>query len=99
MRLHPCGHTFCDNCAPKKGKCPQCKYKIAEVQRDLVGQGLVNEMFVKCKNGDCAYKGTYEDFKKYHQGKCKLQEGLDLWMENMKNSLQDHGEARIKQRF
>jgi hypothetical protein len=36
MRIHACGHTFCDKCAPSKGKCPSCNTKIKDVySKDL----------------------------------------------------------------
>lgn len=59
MRVHPCGHTFCNKCAPSKGNCPSCSHKVKIVQRDLVGQGLVNEFEVRCLNEGCPFKGTF----------------------------------------
>lgn len=77
MRLHPCGHTFCNSCTPMKGKCPTCQVKIVEAQKDLVGEGLINEMTVRCLNDGCPYKGTYDQYKKFHQTKCVLGRGFD----------------------
>lgn len=99
MRLHPCGHTFCNKCAPEKGNCLECKKKVKAVQRDLVGQSLVNEFEVRCLNEGCPFKGTFEDYKKYHSGTCKLKVGLDNWLKDMKSTLQEHADDGVKKRF
>lgn len=87
IRLHPCAHTLCSLCAPSKGKCPQCEGKIVAAQKDLVGEGLVNEMTVRCLNEGCPYKGTYEEYKKYHQNQCTLAKGFDEWLKSMQGTL------------
>lgn len=77
LRLHPCAHTFCQKCSPTSGKCPKCSTRIGVVQKDLIGEGLVNELMVRCLNEGCPYKDTFEDYKKYHLGSCKLKVGLE----------------------
>ena len=90
QRIHPCGHTFCSICVPLKGKCLTCEKKITVVQKDLVGEGLINEMQVRCLNQGCPYKGTFEEYKKYHQKQCKLDNGLEEWIKSMQGTLDQH---------
>ena len=60
MRLHPCAHTLCQGCIPKKGKCPVCNANFRVSQKDLIGEAMINEMTVRCLNNDCPFKGTYD---------------------------------------
>lgn len=82
MRLHPCGHTFCQSCLPALS-CSQCQSNVKVVQKDLTGEGLVEGLLVKCLNKDCPFKDTLEVYKKYHKDSCKLSGGLDHWMKAM----------------
>jgi hypothetical protein len=34
-------------------------------------------MAVRCLNSGCPFKGSYEEYKKFHQSQCKLNKGLD----------------------
>jgi hypothetical protein len=75
LRLHPCAHTFCEKCSPVKGNCPLCNLKVRVVQKDLIGEGLVDELVVRCLNDGCPFRGTFEDYKKYHKDSCNLKVG------------------------
>ena len=80
LRLHPCAHTFCKKCSPSNRKCPQCMSKVTVIQKDLTGEGLVNELTVRCLNDGCPYRGSFEEYKKFHQNSCTLKTGLDEWL-------------------
>ena len=43
-------------------------------------------MEVRCLNKDCPYKGKFNDFKLHHAKICKIN-GLDNWMEDIKESM------------
>ena len=45
------------------------------VQKDLIGEGLVDELVVRCLNDGCPFRGTFEDYKKYHKDSCNLKVG------------------------
>ena len=86
-RLNPCGDTFCWICTQvTKTKCPRCTHKVTDIQKDLVAQGMIDDMEVKCKNKDCPYKGKLNDYKANHHKVCKMN-GMEDWMNNMKSSL------------
>lgn len=47
-------------------------------------------MIVKCLNEGCPYKGSYEEYKKFHQKSCKLQKGgLEEWLKNLKGTIEE----------
>jgi hypothetical protein len=54
-----CGHTFCQLCiliwAQQKNDCPLCRkiFQLQDIQPDLIGINMVNELEVYCINQGC----------------------------------------------
>jgi len=54
-----CGHTFCQLCllrwAQQKNDCPLCRkiFQMKDIQFDLIGLNMVNELEVYCINKGC----------------------------------------------
>lgn len=66
-----CGHTFCKRCivewAKMKSGCPICRsyFDVNEMQRDLVGFNMVNELEVYCCNAGCPWKSSLQNLKEH----------------------------------
>jgi hypothetical protein len=60
MRLHRCGHTFCERCAPGVEKqCEQCGLEVEAKQVDLTSSNLIADLGVKCNAPDCPFQGNW----------------------------------------
>jgi hypothetical protein len=85
MRLHSCGHTFCDKCI-LNDTCAACNQIYLDKQPDLTAANLVADSIVKCLAKDCPFRGTYEHYISTHKNSCKLKnyDGLESWMQKVK---------------
>jgi hypothetical protein len=45
-------------------------------------------MTVRCLNPGCPFKGSFEEYNKFHQASCKLKDGLDEWLKSLENVIQ-----------
>lgn len=81
MRLHSCGHTFCDKCI-LSNICAICNAIFDDKQQDLTATNLVADSIVKCLAKECPFRGTYENYINTHKSSCKLKnyDRLDSWM-------------------
>ena len=91
-RLHPCGHTFCEDCVGdekkrvKNKKCSICLETYYYNQKDFLASGLVDGLTVQCLNSDCPWKGSFSNYRNFHCNKCVLSEGIEKWLEKFKNT-------------
>lgn len=66
-----CGHTFCKECIVKwakmKSGCPICRsyFNVHDIQRDLVGYNMVNELEVYCNNRGCPWKSSLQNLNEH----------------------------------
>jgi hypothetical protein len=90
MRLHNCGHTFCDRCVLSPN-CADCLLPFEAKQPDLTAANLVADSMVRCLARGCPFKGNYESYISTHKNTCKMKNfnGLEGWMEKVKESLDD----------
>ena len=50
---------------------------------------LVDGLLVKCLSKDCTWKGTLDEFKKFHNDNCRLKKGgIDVWLEDVMQSIE-----------
>jgi hypothetical protein len=85
VRVHRCGHTFCEKCI-MNDKCPQCGDHIEAKQVDLTATGIVLDSKVRCLMKECPFRGTYDEYLSSHKGRCKYKgnEGPQGWMDMIK---------------
>mmetsp|Transcript_10505 Transcript_10505/g.15358 ORF Transcript_10505/g.15358 Transcript_10505/m.15358 type:complete len:848 (+) Transcript_10505:19-2562(+) len=57
MSITPCGHSYCRTCITEVMKhnpvCPLCRSDIVDVSRNILGEKILQEFEVKCRNKHC----------------------------------------------
>ena len=49
---------------------------------------LIDSLLVRCLSKDCTWKGSLDEFKKFHNENCRLKNGgLDVWLKDMMESV------------